>query len=303
MIVDDLAKRFPKLKQVIDGSFVVRVPWRLLPEGGVGSDFSPETLPLRFLQKGAGGQLINWDDIRLPYDNIVIVSQYSDPSIIIVKTHKADDPGRLSIDVTVLVMFGGGLGIKRFKYMVFANGDIGIPFNESLSPEKHRKSVQIVRRMEMQTFDELGFDNTEVRDYYVNYEASKTTEEGRRGIEKDSGIYCVMVSAVAALFSCKNMEVVAIHADKAIQAKRAKRGLLPLYTFHTLTVRISHKSKHAMGGIGEPVAIHWVRGHFKRYTESDKLFGKHIGLYWWQPHLAGMAHRVVDKDYAIQTST
>jgi hypothetical protein len=47
-------------------------------------------------------------------------------------------------------------------------------------------------------------------------------------------------------------------------------------------------------------ALHLTRGHFKHYDESTKLFGKHVGTYWWSPSVRGSKDQgIITKDYAV----
>lgn len=106
-----------------------------------------------------------------------------------------------------------------------------------------------------------------------------------------------MVTAFS-LLNCKNVvtsEVVPPHARAA-----ARRGDPPLYRYRTVHVRPfrSRRTGSSSGGC-DPVAVHWVRGHFKEYTTERPLLGRHVGLFWWQPHLAGRAERFSDKEYRV----
>jgi hypothetical protein len=46
-------------------------------------------------------------------------------------------------------------------------------------------------------------------------------------------------------------------------------------------------------------AFHICRGHFKTYTESAPLFGRHVGAYLWPQHLRGKGPSVISKDYSV----
>ena len=106
------------------------------------------------------------------------------------------------------------------------------------------------------------------------------------------------------LMNCGNVVLKPVNPDSALQRARQKRGELPLYRYHVLKVVPGKGQERREGQPGhslDPVAVHWVRGHFKRYTEDRPLFGKKVGIFWWQPHLAGRAHeRFVDKEYDIR---
>lgn len=114
---------------------------------------------------------------------------------------------------------------------------------------------------------------------------------------------CVLFEAfaVAKLMSAKNIVQVQHVPPKKLQRRRSKRGQLPLFSWHELCVRqVGHRAEKTIDGMGSPTAIHWVRGHFKTYTSDRPLFGKHVGQYWWQPHLAGRDEgRFVGKTYVL----
>lgn len=47
-------------------------------------------------------------------------------------------------------------------------------------------------------------------------------------------------------------------------------------------------------------ALHLTRGHFKTYDESNKLLGKHVGTYWWEPQIRGSKDKgIISKDYRV----
>lgn len=107
------------------------------------------------------------------------------------------------------------------------------------------------------------------------------------------------------VLSCKNVVTKEILPPEKVNKKRLKNGKLPLYSYHVLNVDLSHGRKKIIGGSEKSDShqrIHFQRGHFKQYAEQNKLFGKHTGLYWWQPHLRGTnKDGFVDKDYNIKT--
>src|SRR5207249_11339731 len=104
--------------------------------------------------------------------------------------------------------------------------------------------------------------------------------------------------------NCRNivMEEVAPTGQRA----RIRRREPPLYSYKVLKVRPFSRRRNSqrageLSDVTESVAIHWRRGHFKHYTADRPLLGRHTGLFWWQPHLAGRAPRVADKDYSLDT--
>lgn len=108
------------------------------------------------------------------------------------------------------------------------------------------------------------------------------------------------VCSALALLNCRNIRQEERQPSRQSR-RQAERGGAPAFRYHVLTLLIppSGQSRRDRGGRREPIALHWTRGHFKDYGGRG-LFGKHHGLYWWNPHLSGRASRVVSKDYRIQ---
>ena len=81
-----------------------------------------------------------------------------------------------------------------------------------------------------------------------------------------------------------------------------KSGAGPLVKYHVLRVKAGVKqiTEDSSNNTGEHVAIHLVRGHFKTYTKDKPLLGRAVGTFWWQPHVAGKAPRIVYKDYEVE---
>lgn len=51
---------------------------------------------------------------------------------------------------------------------------------------------------------------------------------------------------------------------------------------------------------GESSRVHFVRGHFKTYTEESKLMGKHVGTYYWAHHARGdQTQGEIDQVYGV----
>ena len=91
------------------------------------------------------------------------------------------------------------------------------------------------------------------------------------------------------------------HPVRQLRRAAERAGTLAPVSWHELHVRLGgrERSPGSHAGGGESLALHWVRGHFADYREHG-LFGKHHGVYWWSPHLAGRADRVVHKDYKLE---
>jgi hypothetical protein len=114
-----------------------------------------------------------------------------------------------------------------------------------------------------------------------------------------AGVSNIVVTA----FSLLNAKNIMREAAQATQSRASRRrGDPPPYRHHILTVAVpsvQRAASESQAVTEEHVPIHWVRGHFKRYTSDKPLFGRFVGVYWWQPHLAGRGHGFVDKDYRV----
>ena len=108
------------------------------------------------------------------------------------------------------------------------------------------------------------------------------------------------------LLNCKNISTKKNYPPEALNKKRIKQGKQPLFTYHTLVINpISEKRRndgpHEATGIKQ--RLHFCRGHFKEYTDSNKLFGKYTGMYWWQPMVRGNKELgIVHKNYQIKAA-
>lgn len=104
------------------------------------------------------------------------------------------------------------------------------------------------------------------------------------------------------LLNCRNIITENIDPPNRINKKRKKRGKQPLFTYKTLII---DNGRHKKNGIENKTditnRIHLCRGHFKEYTQENKLFGKYMGRYWWQPHVrGGNKDGIVVKDYKLK---
>lgn len=105
------------------------------------------------------------------------------------------------------------------------------------------------------------------------------------------------------LLNCKNITTETHNPDEALNKARRKRGRQELFTYKILKLVLpaEKQGKHYKGEpTGEHNRIHFCRGHFKEYTADAPLFGKIVGLWWWQPHVRGRSRDgIVIKDYEI----
>lgn len=110
--------------------------------------------------------------------------------------------------------------------------------------------------------------------------------------------------AALALMNCANVRrtefVPSVSRQVRRAAARAGASVMAPFRYHVLTITNPRSARDSGAtGDGDPIALHWTRGHFKDYREHG-LFGRNKGVYWWSPHLGGKADRIVTKDYAIE---
>jgi len=103
--------------------------------------------------------------------------------------------------------------------------------------------------------------------------------------------------------SCKNITTETVPAPVKLNNKRKKKGKLPIFSYKTLVIKPTTKKQQSTPKHLWNNRIHLSRGHFKTYTAEKPLLGKHVGRYWWQPHVRGQNHEgVVMKDYEVKTN-
>ena len=106
------------------------------------------------------------------------------------------------------------------------------------------------------------------------------------------------------LLHCKNIKIVEVLPDEALQSARRRRNKLPLYGYHVLKLNVPIEEEHRVYGVNDSddkgqVRHHMVRGHFKNLQHNRF---KHKGIYWWPAHWRGNPELgIVEKDYKIET--
>lgn len=106
------------------------------------------------------------------------------------------------------------------------------------------------------------------------------------------------------LLHCRNVETVHVPPQPApILKQRAKKGI-PYIQYKMLEVtplRTVRQGGTRKDGTPEPKALHFVRGHFKDFSDKG-LFGKYKGVYWWDSQVRGdSAKGIIDKDYRVSS--
>ena len=106
------------------------------------------------------------------------------------------------------------------------------------------------------------------------------------------------------LMHCKNVDAVDIDPPAKLSKKFRREHGTPLTRYRVLNIdpmrRVLSRDGHAESE-GLRHALHICRGHFKVFTDTTPLFGKHTGTYWWAEQLRGDRRQgVVLKDYRIK---
>lgn len=187
--------------------------------------------------------------------------------------------------------------------------------NRLVDPALHEAPIDVLRaslaqhmfERSMHVWGMKGGPSAPDRDYIASHMKHMPDDLVRVSLSEcanDATHITKTVVTTMALLNARNVVLEAVDPPAQSRASR-RRGEPAPYRYHVLRVKVpATRTNRALGETftEEHVAIHWVRGHFKKYTDAKPLFGKLTGLYWWQPHLAGQGRGFVDKDYAIHTA-
>lgn len=102
-------------------------------------------------------------------------------------------------------------------------------------------------------------------------------------------------------FNCKNVEIRRLEHSRK-QAKQFERKFhITKPEYHVIEIHKATVRNVYERGISQGIARHacMVRGHFKTYTEENKLLGKHIGTYFWESHVRGEIGTPTLNDYRV----
>lgn len=123
-------------------------------------------------------------------------------------------------------------------------------------------------------------------------------------VVKEDNLNFKMLQCSLKLLNCKNITTERIMAQGELNKKRRKTGRQELFNYHVLNIILPSEKKGYRESV-EPLShnrVHLCRGHFKEYTKECPLFGRYVGLYWWQPCVRGRNKEgMIIKDYAITT--
>ena len=203
-------------------------------------------------------------------------------------------------------------GLARFPYtnVVFAMNVFGktFPFWFIYLGEIHshfKYSLIILDNLESRVDFYQDKDNLTVDWGDTFYKSFNDTPKPCLINEKEN--YLIVIHSalkICSLISCLNIKAEKQTPSNRIQQSRLRKKKKPLISYFTL--KIHAKEKREPGDKSTPkwkdARFHLCRGHFKRYTKENPLFGKYTGLYWWAPAARGNKSKgsiVKDYEYSI----
>lgn len=183
-------------------------------------------------------------------------------------------------------------------YMVL----VGRTFGDDLERTGKKVANAALRRGAPPAFlDWLMKSNT----YPMSVTDKQLSWDTAMGCRADDQRDLYVLNAALLLLNCKNIETEDNQPPSKLNRKRSKNGKQELFTYKTLALKLPSTRQDPHGNAGcndNRVRIHLCRGHFKIFTDDAPLFGKHTGLYWWDPHVRGDKTKgLVVKDYTVKT--
>lgn len=136
-------------------------------------------------------------------------------------------------------------------------------------------------------------ENCVIRSAYQEYPDGKySTTPPEHEIFTKNIIHAIRVFRT--ILNCKNVKTEEIKPDAALQKARARRGKMPLFSYHVLTLRSDTKEKcESKGGTHASPRLHIRRGHIRRFDD-----GTHT---WVSPCTVGdKSLGMVHKDYKYE---
>ena len=123
------------------------------------------------------------------------------------------------------------------------------------------------------------------------YGAGIPPEVARRQAEGMLPLVLPVLLAIS-LMHCRNVDIRTVEPEEsASRANRRRRGHR-LVRYQVLEIepmrRLLNKAgatDASAGGLRRALTI--CRGHFETFTPDAPLFGRHVGQYWWAPHVRG----------------
>jgi hypothetical protein len=134
-----------------------------------------------------------------------------------------------------------------------------------------------------------------------DYEHPVVGEEGEKMKISEMMIAFNVLVPTLMFFNCKNVQVVkkevSIKQDKAMARKNIIDPEFHFIEIHNKAVKNVYE-----GGVAKRRTLthaSMVRGHFKTYTEENKLFGQKTGTWFWSSHVRGDFGTPTINDYRV----
>lgn len=132
-----------------------------------------------------------------------------------------------------------------------------------------------------------------------------TTLRGHGDAVSIAGLLLPQIATGFALLGCKNIRLEDIHPSRQLRRHAERAGGPRPFVYKRLMVTVPgamrHRHEPRNDSDPQPLSLHWVRGHFKTFTQERPLFGSVAGTFWWTPRLRGSKKAgVVVKDYVVQ---
>lgn len=138
----------------------------------------------------------------------------------------------------------------------------------------------------------------------VPYQDEMTDAQKQASVDELSAAFLSLYFAICLLHT-KNIVVKDEEAPQKKQKRHATINRTPQTQFKVLDiaplkqeVRRTTTADPTLSEIKK--ALHLCRGHYRRYTEESKLFGKHTGIFWIPAHVRGSKDAgEIKKDYRV----
>lgn len=134
----------------------------------------------------------------------------------------------------------------------------------------------------------------------------RTINEVEKMREDEDRFDLTFLQGAILLLNCKNIVSESVMPPERLNRKRIMGGKSPLFEYKVLKIRLPKGGrKNQKGNIDSLYhnRIHICRGHFKEYTKDNPLMGRHVGLFWWAPHVRGQnTDGIVVKDYNVEVT-
>lgn len=142
--------------------------------------------------------------------------------------------------------------------------------------------------------------------FEARYLPPKMKTKERKTVDKiaaDLVDWPITLIDILLILNCKSITTERIFPSKQLNKKRQRKGKKEVLSYHILKIKVPNKKKTKEQKKESSLnlnRLHFCRGHFKEFDKNAPLFGKHTGLYWWQPQVRGRNHNgIVMKDYEI----